>query len=103
MSPAVPNLNDVSSRHALLLATVSRKLLEIAPQIIKFFVILDAGKNHLGAGNLGARISDVFLEYFLVPGDAGVFVCVAVTEAFYRARLATIKPVKHWSNLVGGV
>jgi hypothetical protein len=41
---------------------IGSELLEIAPQILEFLVILDAGKNHFGAGNLGARILDVLLE-----------------------------------------
>ena len=66
--------SDISSRRALLFTAISSELFEIAPHIRKFFVTLDAGKNHLGAWNLRARILDIFLERFLVPGDAGVLV-----------------------------
>src|SRR6266481_9830618 len=95
--------SGTSCRHVPLLTAISGELLEIAPQSREFLVALDAGKNHLGARNLRARIFDVFLECFLVPGDAGILVCIGVAEAFNRASLSTIKPVKHRSNLVGGV
>src|SRR6266851_5931567 len=99
----ISKISDASCRHVLLFIAVGSELLEIAPQIRDFLVALDAGKNHLGARNLGARISDVFFEYFLVPGDAGVLVSVAVAEAFNRAGLTTIEPVKDRPDLVGGV
>src|SRR5216684_3304075 len=95
--------SGTSCRHVLLLVAVGSELLEIAPQIRDFLVALDAGKNHLGARNLGTRIFDVFFEDFLVPGDAGVLVSVAVAEAFNRAGLTTIEPVKDRPDLVGGV
>src|SRR4051794_39764080 len=38
------------------------ELLEISPQVAALLFVLDAGEYHLGAGNLRARISDVFLE-----------------------------------------
>src|SRR6266446_1492315 len=95
--------SDRSCRHVLLLTATSSELLEVAPQVRDFLVALDTGKDHLGTRDLSPRISDVFLERVFVPGNAGVLVGVAVTEVFNRARLATIKPVKHWSNLVGGV
>src|SRR6266849_10472283 len=95
--------SGTSCRHVLLFIAVGSELLEIAPQIRDFLVALDAGKNHLGARNLGARIFDVFFERFLVPGDAGVLVSVAVAVAFNRAGLTTIEPVKDRPDLVGGV
>jgi hypothetical protein len=82
---------------------ISSELLEIAPQIFEFLVILDAGKYHFGARNFGARISDVFLERCLVPGDAGVLVRIAVIETFNHAGLAAIEPVENRTDLVGGV
>jgi hypothetical protein len=82
---------------------IGSELLEIAPQILEFPVVLDADKNHLGAGNFGARIFDVLFERFLVPGDAGVLVYIAVTVTFNRAGLATIKPVEERANLVGSI
>jgi hypothetical protein len=41
---------------------VGSELLDIAPQILEFFVVLDAGKNHFGSRDFGARIFDLFLE-----------------------------------------
>src|SRR6266446_10153356 len=95
--------SDRSCQHVLLLTATSGELLEIAPQIRDFLVALDTGKDHLGTRNLGPRISDVFLERFFIPGNAGVLVSVAVTEAVNRARLAAIKSVQDRSNLIGGV
>src|SRR6266849_3502305 len=95
--------SGTSCRHVLLLVAVGSELLEIAPQIRDFLVALDTGKDHFRARNLGPRISDVFFEYFLVPGDAGVLVRIAVAEAFNSAGRATIEPIKDRPNLVGGV
>src|SRR5260370_28086517 len=99
----ISKLSDASCRHVLLFIAVGSELLQVAPQIRDFLVALDAGKNHLGARNLGPRISDVFLERFFVPDDARALICVAVTEAFNSASVAAIKPVQDRSNLVGGV
>src|SRR6266446_2852986 len=95
--------SDRSCRHVLLLTATSSELLEIAPQIRDFFVALDTGKDHLCTRDLSPRISDVFLERVFVPGNAGVLVGVAVTEAFNSARVATIKSIEDRSNLVGSV
>src|SRR6266852_6491423 len=95
--------SGTSCRHVLLLVAVGSELLEIAPQIRDFLVALDTGKDHFRARNLGPRISDVFFEYFFVPGDARVLVCIAVTETFNRASLPTVKPIKDRPNLVGGI
>src|SRR6266851_8894969 len=99
----ISKISDASCRHVLFLIAVGSELLEIAPQIRDLLVALDAGKNHLGARNLGARISDVFFERFLAPGDAGVLVRIAVTEAINSASLATIEPVKGRPDLIGGI
>src|SRR5262249_50520615 len=96
-------ISGASCRHVLLLAAISSELLEIAPQIRDFFIALDTRKNHLGARNLGARISDIFLECFFVPGHAGVLVCIAVIKAVNSASRATVQAVKDRPNLVGGV
>src|SRR5258708_13727491 len=74
--------SGTSCRHVLLLTATSSELLEIAPQIREFLVALDAGKNHLGARNLRARIFDVFLESFLVPGNPGFLVCIGLPQTF---------------------
>src|SRR6266481_1627994 len=99
----ISKIGGASCRHVLLFIAVGCELLEIAPQIRDFLVVLDAGKNHLRARDLGAWISDIFLERFLVPSDAGILVCIGVTEAINSACLSTIEPVKDRSNLVGGV
>src|SRR5262245_13847402 len=62
------------------------ELPEVGPQIPDLLFVLDAGKHHLGAGNLGARIADVVLERVLAPGDAGILVGLGVIVALDRAR-----------------
>ncbi len=51
-----------------LLGPVFSKLLEIGRQILDLLFVLDAGKNHLGAGDLGSRALDIFGKDRLVPG-----------------------------------
>src|SRR6266852_7694373 len=95
--------SGTSCRHVLLLVAVGSELLEIAPQIRDFLVALDTGKDHFRARNLCARISDVFLEHFFGPGDAGVLVCIGVAEAFNSAGFSAVEPVQDRSNFVGGI
>src|SRR6516162_8755286 len=71
----------------LLFVPIWTELLEIGPEIASFFFVLDAGENHLGVWNLGARILDVFLERCLIPGDAGALVRIAVIESIHHAGL----------------
>src|SRR5450756_482824 len=73
------------------------------PDIIDFLVFLDAGEGHLGAGNLGLGIPDVFLELGLVPGDAGILVGVRIGITLSRAGLAAVDPVQFGTHLVLGV
>src|SRR4051794_28441373 len=72
------------------------------PEIVDLFLVLDAGKRHLRAGNLGLRVLDVFLELSLAPGDAGILVGVGVGIALDRAGLAAVQPVEHGADLVLG-
>src|ERR1700692_4925274 len=48
-------------------AAVGVELADIGPQIADLLLVFDAGKDHLGAGHLGARVLDVLLELRLVP------------------------------------
>src|SRR3954466_16364644 len=48
------------------------------PEIVDFFLVLDAGESHFGAGNFGFRILDVFLELGLIPGDPGILVGIRI-------------------------
>src|SRR5450432_774470 len=64
------------------------------PEIVDFLVFLDAGEGHLGAGNLGLGIPDVFLELGLVPGDAGILVGIRVAVIRRGAGLAAVEPVE---------
>src|SRR3954464_5556104 len=65
------------------------ELAEIGPKIVALVLAADAGEHHLGAGNLGARIGDVFLEYGFVPGDAGILVRLGVVVVGGTAGLAS--------------
>jgi len=38
------------------------ELRKIGPEVVDFLFVLDTGERHLGAGDLGLRILDVFLE-----------------------------------------
>ena len=83
---------DADQAHFLL--PVAVELLEISPQIGALVFALDAGEHHLGAGNLGARIGDVFLETCFVPGDAGILVGFGVVVALDGAGLAAVEAVE---------
>ena len=78
------------------------KLVEIGPQVPGFLLVLDAGEDHLGVGNLGARILDVFFKRRLIPRDIRTLVGVAVAIALDAARLATIETIEYRPNLVFG-
>src|ERR1700750_3391951 len=75
----------------LLLIAVRLVLGEISPQVVALLLVLDARENHLGAGDLGARVGDVFLEHRRIPGDARVLVGVAVAVALRRTGLAALE------------
>src|ERR1700681_636462 len=89
-------------RGALLGLSVLVVLREKRPQIAGFFLVLDAGEYHLGAGNLRLRVLDVVLEFGLAPGDAGILVSVRIGKARGRAGLAAIEPVELRADLVLG-
>src|ERR1700730_8656085 len=72
------------------------------PEIVDFLLVLEAGEDHLGGGNLGLRILDVFLELALIPGDAGILVGVGVGITLGRARFAAIQSVEFRADLVPG-
>src|SRR5450631_488886 len=77
-----------------LLLSIRSELLEIGPKVAGFLFVLDAGEDHLGARNLGARILDVVLEGRLAPDDAGVLVGVGIAEAGRAAGMAAVEAVE---------
>src|SRR5258706_15083200 len=87
---------------ALLDLSVLVVLREERPEIVDFFLVLDAGECHFGAGNLRLRILDVFLELGLVPGDAGILVGVRVGITLSRAGVAAVEPIEFRADLVLG-
>ena len=76
------------------LLAVRSELLEEAPQIFGFLLVLNPRKHHFGARNLRLGIFDVFLESRFVPDDPGIFVRIRVIEAWHRARLAPFRPLR---------
>src|SRR5580698_1290586 len=83
-------------------AAVGFELADISPEIVDLLRVLDAGKDHFGAGHHAARILDVFLELRLVPDDAGVLVGVGIIEAVDAAGMAAVKAVQLGADLVLG-
>src|SRR5262249_32810026 len=79
------------------------ELLDIRPLIGYLVLALDAGENHLGALNLGARILDVFLERLFAPGNARVLVGVGIIVPGRAAGFAAVDPIELGTDLVLGV
>src|SRR5471030_1856618 len=90
------------ARDVLLHLSVGAELFEIGPKISGFLLILDAGEDHFGAGDLGAWILDVFQERCVIPGDAGILVGVGIVEIGRRAGTAAIDTVELGADLVLG-
>src|SRR5207249_1602153 len=86
-----------------LLLAVRSELLEEAPQIFGFLLVLDPRKRHFGARNLRHGIVDVFLEGFFVPDDPGILVRIRVIVAWHRACLASFQAVLDWADRVFSV
>src|SRR5262249_21253104 len=102
--PTLTNVKNsivpASFRRNLLFSAVRTELLVLGREVAGFVFVLDAGENHLGVGNLGARIFDVFLEGCLIPSDTGILVGVGVVELGDRAGMTAVKPVEHGADLV---
>src|SRR5262245_8585664 len=77
-------------------------LRKIGPEVVGLVLVLDAGEDHLGAGNLPLGILDIFEEDFLAPGDAGILVGVGIGIALDAAGLAAVEAVEHRADLVLG-
>src|ERR1700684_4227553 len=84
----------------LLDAAIGVELADIGPQIVDLLLVLDAGKDHLGAGHLGAGVLDVVLEFRLVPDDAGILVGVGIGEIGDAAGMPAVDAVKLGADLV---
>ena len=59
-------------------------------------------EEHLGAGNLAARIFQIFLQGRLIPGDAGILVGIAVGVVRISAGLAADDAVQHRPDRILG-
>src|SRR5262249_40640196 len=87
----------------LLFLAVGAKLLEIGPQVARFFLVLDAGEDHLGVRNLGTGIVDIVFEGRFAPRDAGVLIGVGIIIVGDAARTAAFEAVQLRADLVFGV
>src|SRR6185312_14761974 len=83
-----------NSSKPLLLVAVRAELLEVGPEIFSLFFVLEAGVDHLGARNLGARVLDIVLEARLVPADAGILIGGRIAVGFGRAGMASVEAVQ---------
>src|SRR5262245_16962463 len=92
----------VGNAGALLRLSILLELRNVGPEVVSLFLVLDAGKYHLGAGNLGVGLLDVFEERLLAPRDAGVLVGIRIGIALGGSGLATVQPVEFWTDLVLG-
>src|ERR1700675_118417 len=94
VAPDVPLVRPWRAGATLLLRAIRTKLFEIGPQVTRFLHILDAGEDHLGIRDLGARVLDVVLEGGFAPNDAGVLVSVCITVVGHRSGMAAVKAVE---------
>src|ERR1700730_9386686 len=75
---------------------------DVGPEVVGLLLVLDAGQDHLGAGDLSPGVLDVLEELFLVPGDAGILVGVGIGIIRRGAGLAAVEPVELGADLVLG-
>jgi hypothetical protein len=57
-------------------------LTDVRPQVFDLLVVLNAWKDHFGAGNLGCAIFYVVLECRFIPYDARVLVGIGISLSF---------------------
>src|SRR5258707_3116768 len=72
------------------------------PEVVGFFLVLDAGEYHLGTWNRRLGVLDVVLELGLVPDDAGILVGIRVGITLSGAGVAAVEPVELGTDLVLG-
>src|SRR5689334_10096000 len=68
------SLESASAASVLFLLPRRVVLLEERGEVLGALLVLQAGIDHLGAGNFRARVLDVFEEGGVVPGDARILV-----------------------------
>src|SRR6516225_8238497 len=76
-------------------------LLDVCPQVLNFLFVLDAGEDHLGAGNLGSGILDIIGEGFLVPHDARILVGVGIIESGSAGGMPAVETVELGTDQIG--
>ena len=75
-------------------------LLEISQQVADLLLILEAGVDHLGAGNFGLGILDVLTKRRLVPGQTRVLVGIGIVISRIRTRLSANDAVQNGADRV---
>ena len=74
--------------------------MKVRDQISSVLLLLEAGKHHLGTGDVLLGVGQVDVEGVLGPGDPLVLVGLGVGEAGCLARLSAPHPVEVGSLLV---
>src|SRR5262245_20304932 len=100
---ALPEISSASvqrNRKLLLLLSVGTKLANIGPKVLCLALVLDAGKDHLGAGNFCPRILDVVDKGRFIPFDTGVFIGIRIAISRDRSCLTTGKAVQYRPDLI---
>ena len=70
------------------------ELTHVSPQVFDLLLVLDARKDHFGAGNLRLGIFYVLFECRFIPNDARVLVGIGIVETWYSAGLAVIETIE---------
>ena len=79
---AIASMGNRGLNCSFLLA-IRSELLDEAPQIVDFLLVLNPRESHFGPRNLRFGIFDVFLERPFVPDDPGIFVRIRVINAWH--------------------
>jgi len=79
---------------------VGVELTHVSPQVFGLLPVLDAGKDHFGAGNLRLGILYVLLECRFIPNDARALVGIRIIEIWHRAGRPAVKTIELGTDLV---
>ena len=106
MLPAVAennndNLIDWVLKKVLLLLRLGSGGLEVGDEVISLLLLLEAGEDHLGAGDVLLGVDEVLHQRVRAPRDAGALVGLGVGEAFLGAGVAAEEAVEVRDLLVG--
>jgi hypothetical protein len=76
------------------------ELTHVSPQIFGLLLVLDAGKDHFGAGDLRLGIFYVLLECRFIPNDARALVGIRIIEIWHRAGRPAVKTIELGTDFV---